>query len=89
MECVVISITPFEREVLRDRLGENDQVWFPRWLRRYATGVGQDWPRPALSIAWLSKLNQQQSQVGFDGQNCNVRPHFVLLGDSGVSAPAS
>lgn len=34
-----MSIAQFEREVLGDRLGENDQVWFPRWLRRYAMGV--------------------------------------------------
>ncbi len=34
-----MSLMQFEREVLGDRLGENDQVWFPRWLRRYAMTV--------------------------------------------------
>jgi len=31
-----MSLGQFEREVLGDRLGVNDQIWFPRWLRRYA-----------------------------------------------------
>ncbi len=31
-----MSVAQFEREVLGDRLDENDQAWFPRWLRRYA-----------------------------------------------------
>ncbi len=32
-----MTLAQFEREVLLgDRLGENDKLWFPRWLRRYA-----------------------------------------------------
>lgn len=32
-----MTLAQFEREVrIGDRLGESDQIWFPRWLRRYA-----------------------------------------------------
>ena len=31
-----MTLAQFEREVLGDRVGENDRVWFPRWVRRYA-----------------------------------------------------
>ncbi len=34
-----MTLAQFEREVLGDRLGENDQVWFPRWLKRYAMSI--------------------------------------------------
>lgn len=33
-----MSVAQFEREALGDRLGENNQVWFPRWLRRVYDG---------------------------------------------------
>jgi integron integrase len=31
-----VSLAKFEREILGDRVSKNDQVWFPKWLRRYA-----------------------------------------------------
>lgn len=32
-----MTLAVFEKEVASsDRVGENDRVWFPRWLRRYA-----------------------------------------------------
>lgn len=31
-----MSLAKFEREVLGDRVSKSDQVWFPRWIRRYA-----------------------------------------------------
>ncbi len=31
-----MSLAKFEREVLGNRVSKNDELWFPKWLRRYA-----------------------------------------------------
>lgn len=37
-----MTLAQFEQEVLiGDRVGENDKIWFPRWLRRYALSCRQ------------------------------------------------
>lgn len=47
-----MTVAQFEKEVLiGDRLGENDRVWFPRWLRRYSLSF----PRSAASNLPVNK----------------------------------
>jgi beta-phosphoglucomutase-like phosphatase (HAD superfamily) len=34
-----MSVANFDRLLREARLGKNDKGWFPRWIRRYASGV--------------------------------------------------
>ncbi len=54
-----MSPAKFEREVLGNRLGENDELWFPKWLRRYAMsfpgGMVNDLPVNRQAVVRFSK----------------------------------
>ena len=55
-----MSLLAFEKEVASsDRVGENDRIWFPRWLRRYALtfrkGLETDLPVNEHSVIRFSK----------------------------------
>ena len=55
-----MSLAVFEKEVAAScRVGENDRVWFPRWLRRYALsfrkGLETELPVNEHSVIRFSK----------------------------------
>ena len=55
-----MSLAGFEKEVASSpQVGENDRVWFPRWIRRYALnfrkGLVADLPVNEHSVIRFSK----------------------------------
>ncbi len=68
-----MSLAKFEREVLGNRVSKNDEVWFPKWLRRYAMsfpgGMVNDLPVNRHAVVRFSKsLLENGARPGRDGR---------------------
>ena len=86
-----MSLAAFEKEIsFTDRVGENDRLWFPRWLRRYALslrkGLVADLPVNEHSVIGCSKGLMKNGAPAWQRWQAVHQAH-ALLAHFGSLAP--